>query len=156
MSHVEKVNHRAAWTAKSLTAQSADWIYSLQPDDIAELDAAMRAIKAKGLVVPNFNKDDFPLPGLMAHLAKFKEELEFGLGIMLLKGLPIERYSKDDASIIFWASAPISANRGNRTCAAICWATSLTKGASSKTRRRADTRPPNIWTSIPTARTLSA
>lgn len=102
MSQIEKVNHRAAWTAKTLTAQSAAWIYMLREDDIAELDSAMRSVKAKGLVVPNFNKDDFPIPGLMAHLTEFKKELEFGLGIMLLKGLPIERYSKDEASAIYW------------------------------------------------------
>lgn len=102
MSKVEKISCRAAWTAKSLVAHSAEWIYTLQEDDIAELDSAMRTVKAKGLVVPNFNKDDFSIPGLMAHLAKFKQELELGLGLLLIKGFPIERYSKDEASAVFW------------------------------------------------------
>lgn len=102
MNTIEKAKHPAAWTAKSLQEKSADWIYHLSPDDVAELDRALQQVKAKGLVVPTFGAADFPIPGLMSRLAKFKEELNFGLGVLYIRDLPIERYTKDEASAIFW------------------------------------------------------
>lgn len=102
MGRIEKLDHRATWTASSLKEHSADWIYDLTADDVAELDSALRQLKAKGLVVPNFGASDFPIPNLIGKIAKFKEELNFGLGVFYVRDLPIERYSKDDASALFW------------------------------------------------------
>ncbi len=102
MPTLEKIAHRAAWTADELRQHSAQWIYPLSAADLAELDAAHQQIKSNGLTVPNFGKADFPIPGLMNRLATFKNELDSGLGIMLLKGFPVERYTKDEASAIFW------------------------------------------------------
>ncbi len=99
---IEKVNHPAAWTPETLFKNSASWVYQLTAADVAELDQALRQIAAKGFVVPKFGKDDFPIPALMSKLASFKKELDLGLGIFQLKGLPVERYTKDQASVIFW------------------------------------------------------
>jgi Taurine catabolism dioxygenase TauD, TfdA family len=101
-SAITKIDHRAAWTAKSLLEQSAAWTYTLSDADIEELDHALRQVLARGLKVPHFGKADFPMPGLDARLARFRDELEFGLGVLSIKGLPIARYSKDEASAIFW------------------------------------------------------
>jgi hypothetical protein len=102
MSAIEKVKHRATWTAQSLQECSSEWIYHLNTDDIAELDQALQQVKASGLVVPQFGVAEFPIPRLMAKLAKHKEALNFGLGVLYLRDLPIGRYSKDEASAIFW------------------------------------------------------
>lgn len=102
MNEAKEVNHRAAWTAKSLQAQSADWIYRLTTDDLAELDQALHGVRSRGLVVPNFDQHDFPIPKLMAKLATRHEGLNFGLGILYIRGFPVERYTKDQASAIFW------------------------------------------------------
>jgi hypothetical protein len=102
VSDVEKVDHRAAWTAKSLQEQSAEWIHHLSADDVAELDRALRQVRSKGLVVPGFGAAEFPIPDLMTRLARFRDELNFGLGVLYIRDLPIERYSKDEASAIFW------------------------------------------------------
>ena len=97
-----KYEHPAAWTAKELMEQSDKWIYELTEEDIAELDAALQQIKSKELTVPDFGKDDFPMPKLYARLETSLKELNFGIGIMKLSGFPIEKYSKDEASAIFW------------------------------------------------------
>ncbi len=96
------IDHPAAWTAQSLMAQTDKWVYTLSTDDVAELDAALQQVKAKGLQVPNFGKDDFPIPQLAARLESYKAGLDFGLGIFYIKGFPISRYTKDQASAIFW------------------------------------------------------
>ena len=102
MESVAKVNHRSAWTAKSLQEQLADWIYHLGADDVAELEQALQHVKVRGLVVPAFGAADFPIPKLMARLARFKEELNFGLGVMYIRDLANDRNTKDEASAMFW------------------------------------------------------
>lgn len=96
------IEHRANWTAETLQAQSAAWVYTLTEDDIAELDRALQQVRQKGLVVPQLGKTDFPLPQLMRKLAPFVRELESGLGLLQIRGLPVARYSKDQCSAMFW------------------------------------------------------
>jgi len=95
-------DHPAAWTASELKAQSDKWIYPLTEEDLAELEAALQQIKSKGLIVPYFGKDEFLMPKLAARLEGHIKELESGIGILNIVGLPIEKYSKDEASAIFW------------------------------------------------------
>ncbi len=102
MNSIEKVNHRSAWTPESLLAQTDHWVYRLEDEDIAELDHALQHVAALGVAVPNFDHSDFPIPGLLRKLKPFKGELEGGLGLLQVKGLPVEQYSKDQASAIFW------------------------------------------------------
>ncbi len=99
---LQKYEHPAAWTVQELMAQTDKWIYQLSDEDIEELDAALQAIKSRQLIVPHFGEDDFPIPRLAAKLEAPFKELDFGLGIMQITGFPVERYSKDEASAIFW------------------------------------------------------
>ena len=73
-----KIDHPAAWTVESLMAQQDKWIYQLTADDIAELDAALQQIKARGLIVPKFGTADFPMPKLAAKLKGFIRSLSTG------------------------------------------------------------------------------
>jgi len=95
-------DHPAAWTAEELVAQSDKWMYELTEADLAELDAAFQQIRSKGLVAPFFGKDDFPIPRLAATIEEHRKELEFGIGIFNIVGFPIEKYTKDETSAIFW------------------------------------------------------
>lgn len=97
-----RYDHPAAWTASELEAQSDEWVYRLTGEDLAELDAALRQIRSKGLIVPNFGQDDFPMPELAARLDGHIKDLEFGIGILNIVGFPVEKYSKDEVSAIFW------------------------------------------------------
>lgn len=99
---VKLITHPAAWTPETLFQREQDWVYTLGDDDIAELDAAWQSAKAAGLVVPRFGKEAFPLPRLMAKLAPYQHQLDAGLGLLQIKGFPVDRYSKDAASLIFW------------------------------------------------------
>ena len=102
MSTIEKIIHPGAWNPESLFKNAGSWVYHLSSEDIAELDGALQQIKAKGLVVPQFGREDFSIPLLMGKLAPFKRELDLGLGILQIKGLPVDRYTMDQASAMFW------------------------------------------------------
>lgn len=91
----------AAWRAADLK-RDRRWIYELRPDDIRQLEDALRETKRRGIGVPDIRRDDFPLGDFAHRLAEFLGELERGRGVMLIRGLPMDRLSKPDAGTIFW------------------------------------------------------
>ena len=56
----QKITGPAAWTGQDLAGDTS-WIHLLTADAIASIDAALAAVKAKGLKFPHFGKADFPL-----------------------------------------------------------------------------------------------
>ncbi len=91
----------AAWTAAEMT-QSEKWIHRVSPAEIAELDAALAAVKAGGLAIPHISRADFPLPAFAHELAWMRQELESGCGAMLIRGLPVARWGQADALLAYW------------------------------------------------------
>lgn len=91
----------AAWKGPEL-AHSSEWIYTLSPDDVAEIDDAVERVRANGLGIPDISRADFPLPRLSAALADILHEIETGRGFALIRGLPVERLGEHDAAIAYW------------------------------------------------------
>ena len=77
-------------------AASRRWIRTLAPDTIAEIGAAVRGVRRRGLAWHAIARDDFPLPRTQALLADIRDELENGSGTVLLRGLPVARYSEEE------------------------------------------------------------
>lgn len=112
--HKEKIQGPSAWKGKELL-QDDSWIYFWSEEAITSLENALEHVKQKALQVPNFTKEDFPIPELTNEIAYFNEELENGKGFLLLRGLPIERYTDEEASIIYYGlglhmGTPVSQN----------------------------------------------
>ncbi len=91
----------AAWTGREMAA-SAEWILAIGDRDIDELDAALEGVKTRGLAVPSITRADFPLDRFAATLGEALREVENGRGFVLIRGLPVERYSAEDAATILW------------------------------------------------------
>jgi hypothetical protein len=89
------------WNAAELS-RSTDWIRPLPPSAVGELDAALRHVRARGLAWPDFGRDDFPLPTFGAALLDVLDDLEHGRGLVLLRGIPVERYTLDDLKTLYW------------------------------------------------------
>ena len=90
-----------AWLGSQL-----DWrregLHTLSTTEIAEVDAALRHLRALGPVdFPAITPDTFPLPTLGTFFKRVGEELRTGRGFLLLRGLPRERYSADDMALIY-------------------------------------------------------
>ncbi len=90
-----------AWLGADL-AKSTDWIRRFSVAELAELDAALGAVKARGLAWREITREDFPLTRLDAELAMVRDELEHGRGIILLRGLPVERYTEEELRQLYW------------------------------------------------------
>lgn len=93
---------RSGWHGPDMT-RSQDWIYRLDSAEIAEIDDALRHLKATGRQIPSIGKDDFPLPRFGRTLRLLRTELESGSGVVLVRGLPRDRYSPEEMGLIFWA-----------------------------------------------------
>lgn len=99
--HTPLNNHPAAWTCDTLK-NDPRWIVRLSAADIQEVDRALAHAKRHQASVPAMGQADFPLEHLALRLRAICQELAHGLGIVLVRGLPMERYSKADAGLIYW------------------------------------------------------
>ena len=92
----------AAWRGEDLAGDTS-WIYPLSAATIAAFDAALAHLKAQGLHFPNFTQADFPLPAAVrVELAAHADALENGRGFLVLRGLPVERYSDAEINAIYY------------------------------------------------------
>src|SRR5262245_27372151 len=90
-----------AWRAGEL-ARATDWIRAIPSAVIAELDAALRDVRRRGLAWHEVSREDFALATGARFLAEVRRDLEDGRGVVLLRRLPVERYSEDELKCIYW------------------------------------------------------
>ena len=93
--------HPSAWKGEDLSDRG-DWVIHLDADDIAELESALAFVKSRALGIPGLSRNDFVMPGLARKMSAVLHQLEDGRGFVLLRGLPVGRYSKADAATIYW------------------------------------------------------
>jgi hypothetical protein len=91
----------SAWRAADLDRDKS-WCVTLTPPQIAEIDAALHACKARGLTLPRIGREDFPLPSLDPVLRRAVADLRDGRGVFLLRGFPVAAYSMEDLQTVFW------------------------------------------------------
>ena len=78
------------------------WIRHLTAGEIREIHLAVEEIERGELDIADITRDDFPLPGLEAELARIREELLRGRGFVLFRGLPVEGRSMRRIATAFW------------------------------------------------------
>jgi len=91
----------SAWTGDDLRNRQDDWLIILSKDEISELEMAASYFLSLGLDIGEITKDAFPLPKFSKHLASLKEKLLHGIGVEILRGLPILQYSQETVATIF-------------------------------------------------------
>jgi hypothetical protein len=111
------------WQGKDIK-NSTRWIRDLPASAVAELDAALETVKAKGLDWAAITRADFPLPGLAPLLDDIRDELENGSGIMKLRGFPVDKYDEDDLRRMYFGlgthlGTPVFQNRSGELMRAI-------------------------------------
>lgn len=91
-----------AWFAEDLERDSS-WIHRLSADAVAGFDAALAHAKALQKPMLSMTSDDFPLnEAAAAALKDAFAETQDKFGLCLLKGFPVERWSVDDARLVYW------------------------------------------------------
>jgi len=91
----------SAWRGAEIAADPG-WTASLTGAEVEELAAALHGVQARGLPATAITRADFPLPRLAPRLAAWLAELRDGRGMLLLRGLPAERFTEAEREAIFW------------------------------------------------------
>ncbi|KAJ5382592.1 Taurine catabolism dioxygenase TauD/TfdA [Penicillium concentricum] len=105
----EKLVSPLVWEGKDVEKRD-DWIYQLNDDQLDELDAALKSFKALNLPLGHINQSTFPIPTLQPALRDLSKEIHTGRGFVVLRGLRIDDYSREDNVIIY---AGVSSHIGN-------------------------------------------
>jgi hypothetical protein len=98
---LDEIVNRSAWLGQDIKA-SSEWTYRLSEEDIAEIDAALRHLQSTGRRIPDVGQEHFPLGRFARTLRLLQSEIETGLGIMLVRGLPRDRYTAEEMGLIYW------------------------------------------------------
>jgi hypothetical protein len=100
MRDMQPITGANVWHGKDM-AGSARWQRSLTAEQLAEIDAALVAARARNLIWETMNADDFRLPGLAPLFDDIRDELENGSGLLMLRGIDPGRYTLDEAKIVY-------------------------------------------------------
>jgi hypothetical protein len=98
----ERVSAPNVWTGEEL-ADAGRWIIRFTEEDFADFERALAHVSRKHLKdATEIRAEDFPLPHFQERIDDIVNRLEHGLGLVLLRGLPIyDRFSADEAAIIY-------------------------------------------------------
>jgi hypothetical protein len=97
-----EVEDRSAWYGPDL-AKGNDWIERLSQVEIAEVEHAFRQLDAERIDFASITPGDVPLPTLAPRLQRILDEVLNGRGFVLIRALPVERWTKREAEIAFLA-----------------------------------------------------
>src|SRR5690348_14069550 len=88
----------AAWYGPEI-AKRSDWLMPLSAAEIVEIDTAAKALAEREADIASITARDFPLPTLASTLkARVDHEVLNGRGFILLRGLPVERWTMREAA----------------------------------------------------------
>jgi hypothetical protein len=90
----------AAWTSAEM-ARRQDWIETLSPAELAEIDAAVAAHKAAGRPMGAISPETFPLPLLAPRLRRILGDLLHGRGFVLIRGFDVANRPLEDSAIAY-------------------------------------------------------
>ncbi|MES2561959.1 MAG: TauD/TfdA family dioxygenase [Pseudomonadota bacterium] len=90
----------AAWYGAQL-ARSDEWVFRLSDEDVREIDCAIQTFRAAGVALSDITPRRFPLPALGLKLERVLHELLEGRGFVLMRGLPVAHYTREEAAIAY-------------------------------------------------------
>jgi hypothetical protein len=102
----------AAWYGPEIAGRT-DWQMPLSAAEVVEVEAATRALVARDADIAVLKPQDFPLPTLGAKLrSRVDDEVLNGRGFLLLRGLPVDRWSiRESATAFFGLGAHLGSAR---------------------------------------------
>ncbi len=91
----------SAWSGREMANNPDRWLYRLTAEDVRELEASANHFLSLGRDIGEISKASFPLATFGNHVSRLKQKLSTGVGIEVLRGLPIANYSQSFAATIF-------------------------------------------------------
>ena len=99
-STIRPAAHAVPWRGSQLRHPSMPCCHELTHLDILELDEALRHVTSHRFDPARLRREHFPLGRLGDTLQAIARQLEVDTGFSLIRGIPVERYSLHDASVL--------------------------------------------------------
>jgi alpha-ketoglutarate-dependent taurine dioxygenase len=103
----ERIVGRQAWRRDTLTP--ADWTVTMPPDCLAELRAALAALRHNPLPLFLLDPGDFALDSCRALMGRVRAMLDDGIMFAVLDRLPMGEMSRDESVMLYWLLASLVA-----------------------------------------------
>lgn len=97
----EAFNGPGVWDSADLAGNPDAWLVKLPQQVIAELEAAAEAYIDSGRDIGEITSVDFNIPQFGKHLQRLKSKLLNGIGVEVIRGLPVSAYTQEMAACIF-------------------------------------------------------
>lgn len=94
-----RIEGPSAWYGRDMK-NSDEWLFRLSPEDLREIDAAVKA--SAHIEIKNIDRAAFPLPTLGPRLESLLDELLDGRGFVLMRGLPRDSYDDEQMARAYW------------------------------------------------------
>ena len=97
----DAITKPSAWLGADMACNPDAWFYQLAVEDVRDLESAAIHFQSLGIDVGEISIETFPLATFGVHIAGLKQTLLSGVGLEVLRGLPIENYSQAFCATIF-------------------------------------------------------
>jgi hypothetical protein len=98
----EQITGRTVWTKEQLEQESNRWLRHFSNEEVDQIEQAIRDVESKGLQLADVDRATFVLPNdLTSALAQVRDELINGIGVAILRGLPVQNWTTRQASIAY-------------------------------------------------------
>jgi len=95
-----EVGDRSVWYGAEI-GRSGDWVERLFEGEVDEVERVVRAVEEARLDLSVITAKDVPLPTLGPRLVGMVDEVLNGRGFVLVKGLPVGRWTRREAAVAF-------------------------------------------------------
>ncbi|MEB3177558.1 MAG: TauD/TfdA family dioxygenase [Nostocaceae cyanobacterium] len=90
-----------AWTSNELI-NHPDWIIELTTEEINEINIALQNHLGSDIEYQDITKSEFPLPYFSRKLSDVLDVLENGIGAVILRGFPVDKYEPMELNKLSW------------------------------------------------------
>jgi len=99
---MRRIGGSSAWIGADMRSREAEWSHHLSSREVAEIEAATSAVRARGLDIADIRRENFQLPTLGPVLDRLRDEVIDGRGFVLLRGMPVEDRPIIESATAYW------------------------------------------------------
>lgn len=92
----------APWRGETLQGRPGQWLYELSHSESTAIVMAAQSAVGSGVPLGELARDDFPLTGLETALGDWRDRIDRGHGMVLIRGLPVRHIGRDVAAAAYW------------------------------------------------------